>query len=349
MHRLRHDVLEGLLSETLIKAGCEPRGSSIVAESLVKASLRGTDSHGIRLFPHYLKALSAGRINGKPDIKIEQTSVSSWRVDGDSGYGQAVGRISLDHVVSTARDSGCSIVSVANSSHPGAMAPISMPLAKLGLIVLSFANADSLVNVPGATEAFFGTNPICWVGPRDGQQVCTIDMAISQVPWNMILSSREKGIELEGSYAYTDKGIATCNPVEANTLAGIGLYKGHALAAMVELMCGALCGGPVADQLLKMYSSPLEVQRKLSQTYIVINPEFLGGLKLFTEILEGMILRISKLTAINNHTPMMPGLKEDSTEELRMKTGIPTPVEVVELIEEHMQRHQLSLREALLR
>ena len=45
-----------------------------VTEGLVSTSLRAVDSHGIRLFPHYIAGVEGGRINPVPNYKFEQTA-----------------------------------------------------------------------------------------------------------------------------------------------------------------------------------------------------------------------------------------------------------------------------------
>ena len=42
-----------------------------VSNGLCNASLRGIDSHGIRLLPHYVNSVNNGRKNGNPDFKFE--------------------------------------------------------------------------------------------------------------------------------------------------------------------------------------------------------------------------------------------------------------------------------------
>jgi LDH2 family malate/lactate/ureidoglycolate dehydrogenase len=37
--------------------------SQYLVNSIIQASLRGIDSHGVRLFPHYLKGFKHGRLN----------------------------------------------------------------------------------------------------------------------------------------------------------------------------------------------------------------------------------------------------------------------------------------------
>lgn len=38
----------------------------LVTEGLLSASIRGDDSHGVRLLPHYIAAVEASRINPDP-------------------------------------------------------------------------------------------------------------------------------------------------------------------------------------------------------------------------------------------------------------------------------------------
>ena len=40
-------------------------------DGLIWSSLRGIDSHGLNLFPQYLKEIISGRINLNPKIKFE--------------------------------------------------------------------------------------------------------------------------------------------------------------------------------------------------------------------------------------------------------------------------------------
>ncbi len=69
------------IEKVLSNAGVREDVSCQVAKGLVQASLRGIDSHGIRLLPHYLKGAEGGRINPKPDYKFEKTSTSTGKLD----------------------------------------------------------------------------------------------------------------------------------------------------------------------------------------------------------------------------------------------------------------------------
>ena len=58
--------LERFIDRILHRAGADVASAQAVTRALVTASRMGTDSHGLRLLPHYIQALQGGRINGRP-------------------------------------------------------------------------------------------------------------------------------------------------------------------------------------------------------------------------------------------------------------------------------------------
>ena len=71
---LSEKILEPFLSRLFIKAGVRRSHAQAVSRALVITSLRGVDSHGIRLAAHYLKEVKVGRINIHPRLKFRQTA-----------------------------------------------------------------------------------------------------------------------------------------------------------------------------------------------------------------------------------------------------------------------------------
>src|SRR5216117_3280408 len=63
-----------------------------IATLLVRANLRGHDSHGVIRIPHYVRAIKAGEVNPNPSITIESETPTIAQIDGDKGFGQVVGR-----------------------------------------------------------------------------------------------------------------------------------------------------------------------------------------------------------------------------------------------------------------
>ena len=66
-----------------------------VAECLIQTSLRGVDSHGIRLLPHYIRVAKSGRINKEPNCSFTKTSPTTGIYDADHTYGHAAASFAL--------------------------------------------------------------------------------------------------------------------------------------------------------------------------------------------------------------------------------------------------------------
>ena len=60
------EVLERLMRRALVRRGVSDEHAGWVAEGLAEASLRGIDTHGVRLFPTYLAELDGGRAVARP-------------------------------------------------------------------------------------------------------------------------------------------------------------------------------------------------------------------------------------------------------------------------------------------
>ncbi len=165
MTRFDAGKLAALMAAELAKRHIDPESNQHVVASLVQTSLRGVDSHGINLFPHYCRAAEAGRINSRPHISISRTGPSTAVMDADH---------------------------VRNSTHFGAAAYFGLIAAERDCLGFAFTNADALVKAFGAKEAFFGTNPICFTAPLQNESPFCLDMATSLVSWNKINNYRRE-------------------------------------------------------------------------------------------------------------------------------------------------------------
>ncbi len=79
--------VEEFATAVLVAAGTDPAAARSVAEALTETSLRGVDSHGIRLLVHYAKVVQTGRINPRPQLTFTRTDRSTGIVDADNGFG----------------------------------------------------------------------------------------------------------------------------------------------------------------------------------------------------------------------------------------------------------------------
>ena len=65
-----YETLIDFHREILSKVGLDSETNEAVTTGLCETSLRGVDSHGIRLLPHYTRSALSGRKNPKPNYQI---------------------------------------------------------------------------------------------------------------------------------------------------------------------------------------------------------------------------------------------------------------------------------------
>ena len=97
------EKLSVFIKSVLLKARVREDVAEYVTEGLVQTSLRGVDSHGVRLLPHYMKGVKGGRINPNPNYKFIQTFPSTGLLDADHTFGHAAGMEAVKRVVENER------------------------------------------------------------------------------------------------------------------------------------------------------------------------------------------------------------------------------------------------------
>lgn len=332
MHYLPYKVLIKKIKSKLKEIGADEFSANSVAVGLSETSLRGVDSHGIRLLPHYVNALKKGRINGSPVFKIIDTYPAFVGLDANNSFGHAAGFKSIEIGMDLAEKYGIGGVSVMNSSHPGAMASFAIKAAKKGYCCFSFTHADSLVQSYDSKQAFFGTNPICFAAPRANEEPFCVDMAPTFIPWNKVLEYKELEIDLEKPVAIDKNGNPTCKPEEAKSLMPIGNYKGYALAAMVEVLCSTLSGMKFGPHIPSMYGSSIKEPRKLGQFYIIFKSDVNTSLSVFEKNLQRMSIEIREQQSVSNNTVKVPNDPQISFQEERTEKGIPVSGQVFKIL-----------------
>ncbi len=122
MKNYSHTKLKNICVELLLSEGIEKKIASEVAGCLIQTSLRGVDSHGIRLLPYYVRVARSGRINKNPKCEFKNTSHTTGIYNADHTYGHAAAAFAMKEAISMAKKSGSGFVVVKNSTHFSASA-----------------------------------------------------------------------------------------------------------------------------------------------------------------------------------------------------------------------------------
>lgn len=299
-----------------------------VIDGLIETSLRGVDSHGIRLLPHYIRETLSGRINTKPKFKFKQNSPSALILDADHTYGITASLTGMNRAIERAKENGVAIVVVKNSSHFGAAGIYGLIAARRGMISISLSNVEDLVVPYGGKEPFLGTNPFCFASPIEGEDPLILDMATTLITLNKLFMYRKLDNDLLVGVAVDKSGKYTVDPHQAIALTHFGGYKGYGIALMVEILCSMLTGGPYGPKITHMFPVNKK-KRNLSHCFIVIDVKRFQPLKKFKKRMKEMVRQIRRISPQNRKAKVMvAGDPEKKLYKRRVKKGIPITKEV---------------------
>lgn len=343
MMNIEYEKLKRFIYEVLISEGVDEFSSRSVSNGLSETSLRGTDSHGVRLFPHYLDSAINGRKNPKPNMVFSNKYPSYYTLDADNGFGHAAGFKAIDKAIEVADKNGICAVNVINSSHPGAMASFAIHAANQGMIAFAYTHADALIRAYGSNNKYFGTNPICMAAPRIESNPYCLDMATSKVPWNKVKIYRDNKDNLPENVAADELGMDTNNPFDAAMLLPTGGYKGHGLSSMVEILCAIIPGIPFGPHIPSMYGYDIKKPRHLGQHYMVIKTDVVSSHKDFISNLQSMTDEVRALNSVSDTNVMLPGDPEIKCSNYRKKNGIPIDDTLFKFFTEISKKYKIPL------
>ena len=344
MISINGDTLRAMILKALQRESVDKQVAEYVAEGLVSTSLRGVDSHGIRLIHHYLAALKAGRINPKPNYQIEKRSPTTALFDADHTFGHAAGMEAAKIAIDMAKEYGSGHVAVKNSSHFGAAAYFAIEIANKDMIGMSFTHSDALIIPYRGKRSFLGNNPICFTAPVKGEDPFCLDMATSKITFNKIRCLRETGEKApEGAGADSD-GNPTTDPNEITMLLPVGSYKGYGLSLMVEILCSMLTGMNYGPHILKMFDGDIHKKRRIGHFVSAINIASFQDIEVFKERIACLLNELRNEPPKNDEEKILvAGDPEKICERERIEKGIPLTEKELLQFKQLNEMYKLSL------
>lgn len=321
-----HD-LENFIKQALVRTGADEASAEAVTRALVTASRMGTDSHGLRLLPHYLKALQGGRISGHPEMRFSRRLPATGCLDADNGFGHLAAYTAMSHAGDMAEEVGLGAVAVGHSSHFGAAGCYSLAAAERGLIGMAFCNSDPFVLLHEGKTPFHGTNPIAFAAPVAGESPYLLDMATSSVPWNRVQQYGAIGRELPDQVAADARGEVTRQPDEVAALLPLGGsdfgFKGAGLGGMVEVLSSTLTGMLNGFRLLPMGGPDMSTPRGIGHFVLAMNPAAFTEASTFQACLSDYLADLRSRPAMAGTEVLAPGDREWRCRAQRDAEGIP--------------------------
>ncbi|KAA0014639.1 Ldh family oxidoreductase [Billgrantia pellis] len=325
--RVAGAVLQVFMERALARCEVDEPSRNAVARALITASRMGTDSHGLRLLPHYVRAVQGGRINPRPAMRFTRRLPGTGYLYADDGFGHLAGYTAIEHAIAMADEVGIGAVAVGRSSHFGAAGCYALEAARRGYVGLSVCTADALVSLHHGQGPFHGTNPIAFAAPVPDQLPYLLDMATSSIPWNRVQQYAAIDRELPPGVVVDRQGNLTTDASQAVSLLPLGGadfgFKGAGLAGMVEVLSATMTGMLHGFRLLPMSGDDMSTPRGVGHCFLVMRPDAFVERDVFDRGMRDYLKDLRDQPALEGGEVLAPGDREWRCQAHRDAEGIP--------------------------
>ena len=190
-------VLLDQVARIVAACGMREADARLVADTLVKADLRGIHSHGTLRVPDYIKKLTEDGVEPQAAPRIERQIGGAIVVDGANAMGQIAMNVAMQAVIAAAREHGLAMAAVGRSNHCGAMDYWAMQALPHDMIGIAGTNALPTMAPWGGIDKIVGMNPLAVAVPGDREPPIVMDIAFGMTAHGKILRA-ERGTAAAG-------------------------------------------------------------------------------------------------------------------------------------------------------
>jgi LDH2 family malate/lactate/ureidoglycolate dehydrogenase len=163
--------------------------------------------------------------------------------------GVIVATKAMERCIAMAERTGIGMVTVANGRHFGAAGYYAKMAAERDLIGMAMCNVPPIAYAAGGAERVYGTNPIAFGAPVEGDHPFLLDMATTAVAGGKLEIAGRQGKPLPEGWALDGEGNHTDDPHILRKGGGLlplgstlttSSYKGYGLGLMVDILSGVM-------------------------------------------------------------------------------------------------------------
>jgi len=238
------EEVHALAVSALLANGMSQAHAQAIAEVITQGQRDECHSHGLYRVLVCVRSLRSGKVDPAVLPTVHDMGPSIVKVDAHQGYSLLSFQTGLPVLVEKARKQGIAALVIRNCFHFSALWPEVEAIAAHGLVGMAMTPSHSWVAPAGGKRGVFGTNPLAFAWPRPEGEPFVFDFATSAIARGDIELHAREGKPIPDGWALDSDGQPTNDATAA--LAGamqtFGGHKGSALAAMIELLAGALIG-----------------------------------------------------------------------------------------------------------
>lgn len=324
--RVPYEILCQLLAQRLHEAGIPQQQAMQEAIVMAEADLQEVPSHGVRMLPGLLTALTDHRVNAAPTFSIERELGAICVLNCDNGPGRYAALQAMEHAKHRAREFGVGICLAKKTTHWGRAHAYASRAAQDGFIGICTTNAIPSMAIAGAKKAVIGNNPLAIgiPGINAGEPV-VLDMAMSQAAVGKVGTWLREGKALPENWGIDKQGNPTNDAaaILSGAVLPMGEHKGAGLAVMIELLTAALAGAAFTQQLLAGDQSGIDPNS--TKIFIALNVNAFIDLHVFKQRVRYFLDYLK-----NEATPFnYPGERGWQVRQLNLLDGVPIHNDIV--------------------
>ena len=175
--RIEPDALRDFVAALFMAKAMRPTDAVIVADVLVWADLRGTESHGIGRIPSYLGSIDRGVLDVQAVPEITREKPATFVMAAHKAAGSVAMLRAMEHAISRAPESGVALGVVGGTTHTGPIGYYALKAAEAGLIGIVFGSGPPNMAYFGARVPSLHTGPVAFAIPAHEGRPLLLDMA----------------------------------------------------------------------------------------------------------------------------------------------------------------------------
>jgi L-2-hydroxycarboxylate dehydrogenase (NAD+) len=343
--RVRADALKNFCVRVFQSFGVREEDASLTADVLVRADLRGIDSHGVARLRRYVDGLRTGMMSAEAEAEVVRETSATALINAKAGLGQPVSYRAMQKAIQKAKEVGAGFVAVCNSNHYGIAGYYAMMALEHDCIGMSMTNADVLVVPTFGRNAMLGTNPIAVAAPANKERPFVLDMATSTVTRGKLEVYERLGKPLPIGWATDAHGVGADDaplilenfrkreggllPLggEGELLSG---HKGYGLALWVDIFCAVLSGAAYATLVYTKTPDGQPLPANIGHFFGAWRVDGFRPVEEFKSAMDDLQQRLKNAAKAENQGRIyIPGEKEAERAELYIRDGIPLNPKVV--------------------
>jgi L-2-hydroxycarboxylate dehydrogenase (NAD+) len=332
--RVDPERLRATVTRLFERVGVTPEDAALGADHLVRADLRGVESHGVsNMLRRYIQGFREGTLNPRPEWRIVREAPATANVDADRGLGIMVAPKAMAIAIGKARETGVGMVTVRNGGHAGMVSYHAMMALPHDMIGICTTSGGKLAVPTFGREPQLGTNPISFAAPAGSEAPFVFDAATTVIAGNQLQLAHRQGKQLPPGVMAAEDGTPIMEPMvpppppyrghmlPLGTLREMGSHKGYGLSCMVEILGAILAGMPCGAR---------NPRPSMSHFVAAIDVETFTPVAEFKANMDDFLRNLRTTPPAAGHERVVyAGLLEAENERERARRGVPLHPEVL--------------------